>query len=139
MVTPLTGRALACAGLALIAACGSSSITSSGTPFREAIAGDGPILPPIVTIRASGPEPQVLHLYGDRKVTFINEDLRPHSVFGDVHPSHLGGACPELNVGSLAPGEHREVVWTHARYVICYFHDEVAPLQQASQGVVVVH
>jgi hypothetical protein len=97
------------------------------------------VLPPVVVLRPSGPDPQVLEIHEGRKVTFINGDTRPRQIFGDVHPTHTGGACPEMNLGALQPGESREVVWSHTRYIICYYHDEAAPDIAAQQGVLVVY
>lgn len=126
LVSPsLLGIALAGAG------CGSSKITTPGGP--------PPTLAPIpaeVTISARGVTPQVLHIFDGRKVTFINADTRARAIFSDTHPGH-GGCGGILNVGTLAPGERREV--TGLPPDACFYHEEGDPGATAFQGVMVIH
>jgi hypothetical protein len=126
-------RALSAASLALVlAGCGSSTITTPPPPANQ------PTPEPLkteVTIRASGVDPQVFHIFDVRKVKFVNADNKPHSIFSDPHPAHdtCGGM---LNV-TLQPGEERVI--ENLPLDACFFHDESDPAAQAFQGVLVVH
>jgi len=123
------------AGVTLVGGCTDSPIRSTNDlgPALPAT-----VLPPIITLRASGPDPQVLHIYEGRKVTFRNADSRVWEIYGDVHPDHKG-PCPEMNLGALAPGESREVLASNAFYALCFYHDESAPSSQARAGLIVFY
>lgn len=56
-----------------------------------------------------------------------------------LHPLHALEDCDPVNVGSLAPGERREVTWPADIYTICYFHEEGQPDRRDLQGVAVIH
>ena len=128
-------RAAPAAAVALglvLGACGSSNIYT-----RPAVPSEiPPPAPAIVRITANGNDPQVAHVFDDKKVTFINTDTREHSIFSDLHPTHndCGGV---LNVGALQPGETREV--TNLQIGACYFHDDTAPTTFAFRGLVIIH
>ena len=64
---------------------------------------------------------------------FVNNDSRAHEPSSNPHPSHT--QCPELNIGSLAPGQSRESGadgrWTHVR-----LHDHLDSTNAAMQGTI---
>lgn len=122
------------AGLVLSSGCGSSTITSTrGTPSPGPTFSPGPA---IVTITATGITEQVVHVFDERKATFVNNDSRPHAIFSDRHPTHedCGGI---LNVGTLAPGERREVGGLQVN--ACFFHDDADPSSFPFTGVLIIH
>jgi hypothetical protein len=114
----------------VLAACGSSTITSSRPPL---------VLPPgpyVIRLVPQGVEPQVLHVWQGRSFSVVNDDVRPRVVQADPHPAHdeCGGL---LNFGALRPGERREV--DEAPFGGCFFHDEDEPTRLALQGAVIIH
>jgi hypothetical protein len=123
-------------GLALLAAgCGSSGGGPSATPS----ASPSPLGPPILTITSAGVNPQVLHTFDEREtVTVVNGDSRAHDMRSDPHPAHTD--CPALNLGTMAPGERREIPGPSLPgFTLCYFHDETDPANSVFRGVVVTH
>jgi hypothetical protein len=117
------------------AACGSSG----GGPSQEPDPSPTPIGPPSMTITPSGVNPQVLHAFDEKEtITFINGDARPHDMRSDPHPAHTD--CPALSVGTMMPGERREIAGpTLPGFALCYYHDELDPTNNAFRGVVVTH
>jgi hypothetical protein len=132
MMAGVSRAALFVAGLVL-AGCGSTNITARSSPSPGPTFSPGPAF---VTITATGITEQVVHVFEERKATFINNDSRPHSIFSDRHPSHedCGGA---LNIGTLQPGERREV--TGLQVNACFFHDDTDPGAFQYTGVLVIH
>jgi len=116
--------------LLLVVACGSSKVSTIGP---QTVPTDQP---PIVTIRATGADPNPLHLFNGPEVTFINADSVPHTIYGDPHPAH--SSCKGLiAVVDLQPGQQVKI--TGLPFDACFFHDEAQPTNKAFQGVVVVH
>lgn len=123
-------RLTALAATLALAGCGSSSVSTPPAPTPLASP-----LPIDVTIRASGFDPTVRHIFEGRTVIFINADGRAHAIFSDKHPAHdtCGGV---LNV-TVEPGGQRQVAGLPPD--ACFFHDESDPASPAFQGVLVVH
>lgn len=117
------------------AACGSSGDPSPSTPAPSPT----PLGPPTMTITASGVSPQVLHTFDSREtITFVNGDVRAHDMRSDPHPAHTD--CAALSVGSMMPGERREIPGPSLPgFTLCYYHDELDPTNDAFRGVVVTH
>ena len=116
----------------VLAGCGSSNIT---TPPRPA---NLPTPEPVkteVTIRATGFDPTVFHIFDVRSVKFVNADDKPHSIFSDKHPAH--DTCQGLLNVTLQPGEQRVI--DNLPIDACFFHDEAAIGNMAFQGTLVVH
>ena len=60
-----------------------------------------------ITITANGISPKEVTVARGGRVTFVNDDGRPHDVFSD--PDHLGTDCPAINVvGFLTAGRSGE-------------------------------
>jgi hypothetical protein len=57
-------------------------------------------------------------------------------VFADPHPAH-SGCAGLLNVGTLGPGERRDI--GSLPIDACFYHDEGDPANRAFQGLVLVH
>jgi len=62
-------------------------------------------------------------------VTFTNADTVQHDV-------ESGVACPELNLGVIAPAQSKTATFPVAE--VCPFHDAGAPGNMAFQGTVAV-
>src|SRR5919109_242652 len=94
-----------CAGLAIMtsSACGGNSSTpSSPTPNPTPTPGGSTI-----TITSSGVSPRSVTVAAGSRVTFVNNDSRPHDMASNPHPEHTD--CPALNdVGFLQPGQSRQ-------------------------------
>jgi plastocyanin len=71
-----------------------------------------------------------------QRVTFVNNDTRPHDVVGGVDPSRP--ECPEIAIaGFLAPGQRGDTApFTTAR--TCEYHDHTALGVPAFQGRIVI-
>jgi hypothetical protein len=117
-------------------ACGASG--DSG-PSQTPDPSPSPLGPPTTTITAAGVDPQVLHTFNFQEtVVFVNGDSQAHDIRSDPHPSHSD--CAAMNLGTLAPGERREIAGpTLPRFTLCYYHDEIDPANTAFRGVVVTH
>jgi plastocyanin len=89
-----------------------------------------------VTIGASGIAPREVRVETWDSVTFVNTDVRPHSIVSD--PVDLHSQCPAINrVGTLQPGERRETGALSLK-ANCGFHDHISPGDAAYQGRIVV-
>jgi plastocyanin len=90
---------------------------------------------PTVSITATGMNPLEITISVGQRVTFVNNDTRPHDVVGGVDPNNPD--CPEiLQAGFLAPGQRGETgVFTRAR--TCEYHDH-AMLTPAFQGRIII-
>jgi plastocyanin len=79
---------------------------------------------PTVTITASGLSPREITISVGMTVTFVNNDVRPHDLFGGPDPATR--ECPEIDVaGFLTPGQSRDTgLFTVPR--VCRYHDHTA-------------
>lgn len=81
--------------------------------------------PLVATVRIGpdGPQPASVTVNVGGRVSFINDDVRPHEIVSDPYLRHE--ECPPINrVGLLAPGQQREsAVFENARS--CGFHDHL--------------
>jgi hypothetical protein len=98
MGTHLRGIGLAAAIGLLAAGCGSSS------PSSPSNASDGPIAATL-TITAAGISPKTNTVAVGSRITIVNNDSVAHEMDSDPHPEH--NECPQLNIGTLLPGQSR--------------------------------
>jgi plastocyanin len=78
-----------------------------------------------VTITASGMSATQINVSPGARITFVNNDARPHNMTSDPHPEH--NDCPEINtVGLLQPGQRRET-GNLVAVRTCGFHDHDDP------------
>jgi plastocyanin len=95
-----------------------------------------PVATTTITITAAGVNPQRITVSPGTRVTFINNDTRPHEMNSDPHPNH--GDCPAIDdVGFLQAGQTKltgnlTVVRT------CGFHDHNQPTLTSLQGQIIV-
>jgi plastocyanin len=126
--------------VAMGAACSSGASPASPTPAPPPTATPAPAPapsgPPTVTITAAGMSPLEITITVGRRVTFVNNDTRPHDVVGGVDPNNPD--CPEIaQAGFLAPGQRGETaVFTTAR--TCEYHDHTMLSVPAFQGRIII-
>jgi plastocyanin len=121
-------------GLALsVAACGGGdSSPSSPTPTPSPGGSSGAT----ITISASGVSPRAVTVSAGSRVTFVNNDSRPHEMASDPHPSHT--ACPAINdVGFLQPGQNRQTGNLNTPRT-CGFHDHNRDSDTSLQGTITI-
>jgi len=120
-------------GTLVVAACGGGG---SGSPTPTSPTATGGTSAATITITSSGTSPRTVTVSAGSRVTFINNDSRPHDMASDPHPSH--GDCPPLNdVGFLQPGQSRQTGnLTTAR--TCRYHDHNLPSDTSLQGSITI-
>ena len=110
-------RALPAVPLFALMSCGGYDSTPAPSP--------GPSGGTTITLTASGVSATEVIVSPGTRVTFVNNDARPHNMTSDPHPEH--DDCDEINaVGVLQPGQRKET----ANMVIvrtCGFHDHDDP------------
>jgi plastocyanin len=112
-----------------LSGCGGND---SPTAPSQAGGTGGPIAATI-TITASGAAPSNVTVAVGSRVTFVNNDTRSHDMSSDPHPIHTD--CPEINVGSVAPGQSRSTQ-NLVTPRTCGFHDHDDPDNAALQGTI---
>lgn len=125
-------------------ACGGSSAPSAGPSGGGAgeggtpPGGGGGTPPPstTITVSSTGVSPQVLTVPVGSRVTFRNNDNRPHDFSGGPDPSQP--ECPEIDAaGFVAAGQSRQTgVFTTAR--TCRYHDHAYLGVAAFTGRIVI-
>ena len=138
----MTLRGLAITLLAAAAmACGGSSSSSNsgggGSPTTPTNPGTTPpVATTTITITAGGVNPSRITVAPGTRVTFINNDTRPHEMNSDPHPNH--GDCPGIDdVGFMSIGQTKQtgnltVVRT------CGFHDHNQPDTASLKGQIII-
>jgi plastocyanin len=89
-----------------------------------------------VTITAQGVSPSSVTVPAGSRVTFQNNDTRPHEPASDPHPTH--GSCPPLDqVGTIQPGQSRTSGNLNTTGT-CRYHDHLNDTNSSYNGTVVV-
>lgn len=113
----------------MCAACGYDSSPSTPSPVAAPPApapSPAPSPPPApaqaqFTLTSNGASPVEVTIAAGGRVTFVNNDVIPHDIFGGPDPAHPD--CPEIDaVGFLAPGERRQTL-AFPQPRVCQFHD----------------
>src|SRR5688572_2960111 len=130
-----------------MAACSSGETSSpvaptpptAGTPAPPGVPPSGgplPTGPPTITINPAGMVPLEITITVGQRVTFVNNDTRPHDLVGGVDPNNPD--CPEITqAGFLTPGQSRDTgVFTTARR--CEYHDHTMLSVPAFQGRIII-
>jgi hypothetical protein len=115
---------LACAAVLslALATCGSATAPSSQGGLT-------------VTFTSTGVTPREISINRRARITFVNDDTRPHRPASDAHPEHA--LCPELNLPTLQPDERVQTAeLVNARE--CGFHDELRPTEDRYTGRILV-
>ena len=95
--------------------------------------GTGGTVAATITITASGVSPQNVTVAPGSRVTFVNNDTRPHDMSSDPHPEHTN--CTEITVGFLAAGQSGTTQNLN-RVRTCPFHDHNQPDVTSLQGTI---
>ena len=95
--------------------------------------GTGGTVAATITITASGVSPKNVTVAPGSRVTFVNNDSRPHEMNSDPHPAHTD--CPEINVGFIAAGQSGTTQNLNTVRT-CGFHDHNQPSNTALQGTI---
>ena len=123
--------ALACASL-LVTSCGGSNPAG---PSGGGSGGSGGTVAATITITAAGASPRNVTVAAGSRVTFVNNDNRPHDMNSDPHPEHTN--CPAINVGFIAAGASGTTQnLTTVRS--CGFHDHNQPDVVSLQGTITI-
>lgn len=95
-----------------------------------------PAGPPTVTVTAAGISPLVITIDVGQRVTFVNNDNRPHDFAGGPDPSRP--ECREIDVaGFLVPGQSRDTAaFPVAR--TCVYHDHSMLGVPAFSGTIII-
>ena len=124
---------LAAVVLVLAAACGgggSSPTPTSPTPSPGGSSGA------TITITSSGVSPRAVTVSVGSRVTFVNNDSRPHEMNSDPHPDHTD--CPAINeVGFLTPGQSRQTGNLNTPRT-CRYHDHNRDSDTSLQGSITI-
>jgi len=112
-------------------ACGGNGSGSNSTPTSPTPSGSATF-----TITSSGVSPRTVTVPAGSRVTFVNNDSRPHDMASNPHPEHSD--CPPINdVGFLQPGQTRTTGNLNTPRT-CGFHDHGNPLTTSLQGTIVI-
>jgi plastocyanin len=108
--------------------------------LTAACSGGGPASPSpgdvTITIRSTGVDPKQVQIKAWAHVTFVNMDVRAHSMASDPVPTHTD--CPPVNqVGFLNPGESR-TTGTLNEPRTCGFHDHLNENDTSYMGKIVI-
>jgi plastocyanin len=113
--------------LALAAACGDS-------PTGPSDGGNTGPVGATVTITASGVSPSSVTVAPGSRVTFVNNDSRPHEPASDPHPTH--GTCPPIDqIGSIAAGQSRTSGNLNTAGT-CSYHDHLNDTNVSLRGTI---
>jgi plastocyanin len=119
--------------LALFAsACGGSDDPGTG-PSGGGGGGGGGTVSATITITAAGVSPSSVTVAPGQRVTFVNNDTRPHDMASDPHPAHTD--CPAVNVGFLQAGQSGTTQNLNTVRT-CGFHDHNQDTNTSLQGTI---
>src|SRR5262245_5662607 len=88
-----------------------------------------------ITITAAGVSPKNVTVALGQRVTFVNNDSRPHEMDSDPHPTHTD--CPEITVGFIAAGQSATTQNLNTRRT-CGYHDHEQAQVVALQGTITI-
>ena len=89
-----------------------------------------------ITITSAGASPRALTVSVGSRVTFVNNDSRPHDMESNPHPEHTD--CPEINaVGFLTPGQSRATSNLNTLRT-CGYHDHDLDSVTSLQGTITI-
>ena len=125
-------------GLALtvaltLAACGGGG---SNTPAPPGAPSEPGSTATTITITSAGVSPRAVTISAGSRVTFQNNDNRPHEPASDPHPSH--GSCPPLDqVGTIPAGQNR-ATGNFNTPGTCRYHDHLNDTNANFNGTITV-
>lgn len=96
----------------------------------------GPTPDVTITVTASGVTPREVRVAAGGRVTFLNNDTRPHAMSSDPIQTHTD--CPPMNdVGFLNPGQSRTTGALNVKGT-CGFHDHTNESDPIFKGRIIV-
>ena len=130
----ITNIGIAVAFAVTLAGCGSSG--GGGTPAPPGSPSDPPSATTTITITSSGVSPRAITVAPGSRVTFVNNDNRPHEPASDPHPTH--GSCPPIDqIGTIGAGQSRASGNMNTPGV-CRFHDHLFDTNSNYNGTITV-
>ena len=136
MTRQLFTRATAIALLAIVTfACGGGDDSPGTNPSGGGGGGGGTgTVAATITITSAGVvSPSSVTVAPGQRVTFVNNDTRPHDMASDPHPAHTD--CPEITVGFLQAGQSGTTQNLN-RVRTCGFHDHNQDTNTSLQGTI---
>ena len=109
-------------------------VSSCGNDNPSGPSGGGTVAATI-TITSAGVSPKAVTVTAGSRVTFVNNDSRPHDMNSNPHPEHTD--CPEINVGFIAAGASGTTQNLNNRRT-CGYHDHNQPDVVALQGTITI-
>jgi plastocyanin len=89
-----------------------------------------------VSITPTGVSPTEVRVPVGGRVTFVNNDVRPHAMSSDPITTHTD--CPAINdVGTLSPGQSRSTGTLDVAR-ICGFHDHTNEFEPSLKGRIII-
>jgi plastocyanin len=134
--TQLTGAFLIALVAAGASACGGDDNPGPGPSGGGGGGGGGGgtgTVAATITITATGASPQNVTVALGSRVTFVNNDNRPHDMASDPHPAHTD--CPAVTVGFLQAGQSATTQNLNTART-CGFHDHNQPDVVSLQGTI---
>jgi len=127
----------AIAFIVIAAACGGGdSNPTPSSPSPTPTPSPGGSSGSTITITSSGVSPRTVTVSVGSRVTFVNNDSRPHDMASNPHPSHTD--CPAINdVGFLQPGQTRQTGNLNTPRT-CGFHDHNRDSDTSLQGSITI-
>jgi len=123
--------------LAIVAsACGGDDDSNPTAPSGGGGGGGGGgtgTVTATITITAAGVSPSTVTVAPGSRVTFVNNDSRPHDMASDPHPAHTD--CPGVSVGFLQAGQSGTTQNLNTVRT-CGFHDHNQPDVTSLQGTI---
>ena len=116
----------------VVSACGGSDGPTAPSGGGGGGGGTGTVAATI-TITAAGASPRDVTVAPGSRVTFVNNDSRPHDMSSDPHPEHTN--CTEITVGFVQPGQSATTQNLN-RVRQCPFHDHNQPDVVSLQGTI---
>lgn len=143
MATHVRGRwgvgLVVAAALGAAAACGGGGSGSPTSPTPPATGGGSSGAQDLATITITSAgvvSPATVTIRQGGRVTFVNNDTRPHDMSSDPHPTHED--CEPMNqVGFLNPGQSR-TSGNFNQVRTCGFHDHNLPGNTGLQGRITI-
>jgi plastocyanin len=133
MATSRFAAASSLVALALfVSACGGSDDPGTA-PSPGGGGGTGGTVAATITITAAGVSPSSVTVSAGQRVTFVNNDSRPHDMSSDPHPAHTD--CQEITVGFLQAGQSGTTQNLN-RVRTCGFHDHNQDTNTSLQGTI---
>jgi plastocyanin len=116
------------------AACGGDDDSNPTAPSGGGGGGGtGGTVAATITITAAGVSPSTVTVSPGSRVTFVNNDSRPHDMASDPHPAHTD--CPAVSVGFLQAGQSGTTQNLNTVRT-CGFHDHNQPDVTSLQGTI---